>query len=212
MNNLLCHPPQVYERLRRVRYGILTENESEWLGKAIIATAGDVYTQLTPPPAEGEDEGVGPAACEWARLPLVLTPPRDPEAERWEEYCVGTGLMRWVPSTWAGVDGLTLELTELGGATLTVWEQSHQVLPHGGTKLAKKDVPVQFKRDEDPDGDLLTTNYIVGWGDWGLTGKDLSINYGPGKLLTRRVKVGRQWVYMDRELKALGKAKAKRTK
>jgi hypothetical protein len=142
----------------------------------------------------------------------TVPPPADPEAEGWESVSVTAGVLASVDDF--GIDGkvvgTTLVLTDRGKAALHLWERSQQVLPPNGAELTADRVPPQFKRDEDPNGDLLNAKYIVNWSDLELTDTDRSRYYGPGKPLTHRVKVGRQWVYLHRELKALRKAKTDR--
>jgi hypothetical protein len=182
VNELLNYPPQVYERLQRVRD---SEHDAVYLDQLV---------------------------AHW-KDPDNVPMPSDDAAEQWERYCLADGinLLRWAPCEWGGTAGRTLELTDRGVAALLMWERSQQVLPPDGAKLTEDEVPVQFRQDEDPDKDLLTAKYITGdESDWDLTNTDLSRYYGPGKPLTRRVKVGRQWVYLHRELKALRKAKTDR--
>ncbi len=180
MNDLLNCLPEEYERLRRVRD---SEHDPAYLDRLV---------------AHWQDPD---------NVPL----PADPEAEGWESVCITAGLMAWVDDIGInGKVGTTLVLTERGKAALHLWEQSQQVLPPNGAKLTPDKVPPQFKRDEDPNGDLLTAKYIVNWSDLELTNTDLSRYFGPGKPLTRRVRVGKGWVYLYRELKALSKAKTAR--
>jgi hypothetical protein len=76
-------------------------------------------------------------------------------------------------------------------------------LPLEGTQLREEDVPAAFRDGGKPEGAVLTANYLEDALEWELLGPYLSKNYGPGKVLTTHIKVGRAKAYLFKEVSAL---------
>ena len=65
------------------------------------------------------------------------------------------------------------------------------------------EISAEFRELGRADGELLRSNYLAESRDWVLTSDTLSKNFGPGKLLTKRIKQGRTFVYLYSECLAL---------
>lgn len=76
-----------------------------------------------------------------------------------------------------------------------------------GTKYDRaEDVPAAFRDGGKPDGEILTPD-VLSDPKWRLSGPYLAKNYGPGKTLTTRVKIGRKYAYLFTEVSVLFKIK-----
>jgi hypothetical protein len=80
--------------------------------------------------------------------------------------------------------------------------QESKLLPEG-TKVREKEVPPEYRDGGKPEGAVLTTNYLRDNLDWDFRGPYLSGHYGPDKMLTTHIKVGRKKAYLFKEVAAL---------
>ena len=82
-------------------------------------------------------------------------------------------------------------------------ESVDRKLPDDGCKVEPKDVQAEFREHKKPDGEILSTPYLIDSSEWPFKqSKELTVAYEGGRL-TRRIKVGRAFAYLNDELAAL---------
>jgi hypothetical protein len=82
-------------------------------------------------------------------------------------------------------------------------------LPADGTKVEPEDVPAAFREGGRSGGKILTATYLGVEPAWNITSVELTKAYKE-KQMTHRIKVGRSFAYLFKELYALREARAAR--
>jgi hypothetical protein len=122
----------------------------------------------------------------------------------WAESLEQLGCVRWEEMDPEGGwgPGALLKITDLGRTKLLERDYRREAdLPPDGARFPdEKDVPADFREEGEPGGAVLTAPYLKDSPNWYLSGSDLTENYGKGKTLTRRIKVGRAYAYQRMEL------------
>src|SRR5260370_28274567 len=98
--------------------------------------------------------------------------------------------------------------TEAGNGEQSAKLTSSGQLPPEGTKFSEEDAPAAFCEGGKPGATVLTAPYLEDSPNWLLKGSYLTKHYGPGKELTRHIKVGRAKAYLYAELLVLRDRKA----
>lgn len=68
----------------------------------------------------------------------------------------------------------------------------------------ERGVPAEFRELGKPNGEILTPSYLIECSEWPFTNRAIfTRNFGAGKPLTQRIKVGKQFAYLYKELSAM---------
>jgi hypothetical protein len=138
--------------------------------------------------------------------------------EQWDPYSRANKLDAALPAVTQLSDDYAAELrfrqgagsllgpsteTTAGGSASGDGGRPDDQLPREGEKFSEEDAPAAYRDGGKPKRPVLTTTYLKDTLEWQLLGSYLSKNYGPGKPLTRHIKVGREKAYLFNEAAAL---------